>query len=131
MESKYPILKFKQTLYSKSALLKAAYNYVDKAYVHLDADDEYYYVELIFKDSAHNTIDQETLENEFTNEMLAQSIRHEVYLQTKNIRELLLARAMATSVIDENIEATDDSVERDFFSEDEILKDWFSQNDKA
>lgn len=65
------------------------------------------------------------------NEMLTQSVRHEVYLQTKNIRELLYARSLATSVIvdDENeIEDKQNRVHRDF-DEDEILKDWFDNND--
>lgn len=62
--------------------------------------------------------------------MLTQSVRHEVYQQTKNIRELLLARAMATSVIvDENL--VDDEVSDDVFTEDEILKDWFTANEEG
>ena len=32
---------------------------------------------------------------EFENEILAQSVRHEVYQNTKNIRELIMARALA------------------------------------
>ena len=32
-------LKFNKELYSKTALIKAAYNFTDKAYVHLDSDD--------------------------------------------------------------------------------------------
>ena len=61
--------------------------------------------------------------------MLAQSVRHEVYLQTKNIRELLLARAMATSIIvDDGIEENDLSEQT--FLENEILKDWFDNNEK-
>ena len=34
--------KFKKELYSKIALLKAAYSFTDKAYIHLDADDEFF-----------------------------------------------------------------------------------------
>lgn len=114
-------MKFRKDLYSKTALIKAAYNYTDKAYVHLDADNDYYFVTIEPKES-DNDID----ENEFINEMLAQSVRHEVYLQTKNIRELLLARAMATSVVADTIINEDPDLDR--FSEDEILKDWFSND---
>lgn len=31
-------LKYNKELYSKIALIKAAYNFTDRAYVHLDAD---------------------------------------------------------------------------------------------
>lgn len=37
-------MKFRRELYSKIALIKAAYNYTDIAYIHLDADESYYYV---------------------------------------------------------------------------------------
>lgn len=116
-------LKFNRELYSKIALMKAAYNFTDSAYIHLDADENYYYVSITPK---RNT----TLlnEHEFVNEMLAQSIRHEVYLQTKNIRELLVARAVSTSMLDADMEE-EDTLQTTPYSEDGILKDWFNKND--
>lgn len=117
--------KFNKSLYSKVGLLKAAYNYTDKAFIHLDADERFYYVDIEMKSSV-SPIE----EKEFQNEMLAQAVRHEIYLQTKNIRELMLARSMATSIVaetDERIETED----VDGFTEDEILKDWFEENDKT
>lgn len=118
-------MKFRKELYSKIALIKAAYNFSDRAYIHLDADGDYYYVTIEPKAG-----DDMVSEQEFKNEMLTQSVRHEVYQQTKNIRELLLARAMATSVIvDENM--VDDIQPDETFSEDDILKDWFSSNEKS
>lgn len=113
---------FNKELYSKTALLKACYNYTDRAYVHLDADKDHYYVDLIIKSDA-----SPISEFEFINEMLVQSIRHEVYLQTKNIRELMLARAMATTVIGDIEEGNEDDIPQNGFIEDEILKDWFSR----
>lgn len=117
-------MKFHKELYSKVALIKAAYNFTDDAYVHLDADDNYYYVAIEPKKK-----EKEIREEDFINEMLTQSVRHEVYQQTKNIRELMLARAMATSVIvDEDV--VDDIETDDIFSESEILKDWFVANEE-
>ena len=116
--------KYNRELYSKVALIKAAYNFTDRAYVHLDADEKYYYVSISAKNGK-----EEISDDEFENEILAQSARHEIYLQTKNIRELMLARAVATSVVapkDED-ESSDSEVEQEF-SEDEILKDWFDTN---
>lgn len=117
-------MKFHKELYSKIALIKAAYNFTDIAYVHLDADENYYYVSIEPKENS-----QTVSEQEFINEMLTQSIRHEVYQETKNIRELLLARAMATSVIvDENM--VDDEQQEDGFTENDILEDWFAANEE-
>jgi len=117
------MLKFNKELYSKIALIKAAYNFTDKAYVHLDADDQNYYVSLSAKE-------EPTLisEEEFLNEILTQSVRHEVYRQTKNIRELMLARAMASSVMfEEEFDSYEDYEESEKYAEDEILKDWFKE----
>lgn len=118
-------MKFKKELYPKVALIKAAYNFTDKSYIHLDADNDYFYVSMEPKEKCLRVS-----EEEFLNEMLAQSVRHEIYLQTKSIRELLLARAMATSVIvDENL--IDDIAEPcEEFSSEEIVKDWFATNEE-
>lgn len=122
MEERHDIMKFrfKRELYSKTALLKAAYSYTDKAYVHLDADEDYYYVNIEMKDKGNPVS-----EKEFTNEMLAQSVRHEIYLQTKNIRELMLARALATSVVTDLGVLQESGDVPDQYCENEILKDWF------
>lgn len=119
-------MKFAKELYSKTALIKAAYNYTDRAYVHLDCDDRYYYVDIVSKAGC-----DEVLEEDFINEMLAQSVRHEVYLQTKNIRELLMARAFATSLVTDKEVVTEDNRPEQKYSEDEILKDWFGDNDET
>ena len=117
-------MRFNRELYSKTALLKAAYNFTDIAYVHLDADRDYYSVTLTPK-AGEACVSQD----DFINEMLAQSVRHEIYLQTRNIRELMYARALATSVVDLP-EAEHPSSEEDF-REDEILKDWFSDHEET
>lgn len=117
-------MKFNKFLYSKVSLIKAAYNFTDVAYLHLDADDEYYYVSIEPKQG----FDKVT-EYEFVNEMLTQAVRHEIYQQTKSIRELMLARTLATSVIMEDesmhtIQITDQEPD-----ENSILKDWYAEND--
>ena len=114
------MIRFRKELYSRTALLKAAYHFTDTAYVHLDSDERYYYVTLTPKEKQAGVSEQE-----FTNELLAQSVRHEIYLQTKDLRELTLARAMASSLVVKK-EERDMAEEPDLFTEDEILKDWFS-----
>lgn len=74
-----------------------------------------------------------TLQNEFENELLNQSVRSLIYRKTHSIRELLLARAMSSSMITSddftrNIEMDQNS----HLQEDEksILQDWFEKNEK-
>lgn len=71
-------LKYNRELYSKTALIKATYNFTDRAYLHLDADEKYYYVS--FREKQEGT---EITSEDFENEILAQSARHEIYKQTK------------------------------------------------
>ncbi len=145
--------KYHSQLYSQTALIKAAYNFSDRAYIHLDFEDPYFLVEIEEK-----TSEEPIAFEEFENEMLAQNVRHEIYLQTKELREILTARAMATSVVmqsEDSVYAKDQSEDQidasllsetgpivessahsaadgcppqtgaAEFSEQEILKDWF------
>lgn len=115
-------LYYSKDLYSKIALLKAAYSFVDVAYIHLDFDEKNYIVEFIPKKETDINIQQE-----FDNEMLTQAIRDTVYKSTKNIRELLVARSLASTVI-HNSDFTEEG-SKDDFTESEIIKDWFEKNE--
>lgn len=115
-------LYYSKDLYSKMALLKAAYSFVDAAYIHLDSDDKNYIVEITEKKSSGTNF-----KAEFDNEMLTQAIRDTVYKSTKNIRELLVARSLASTVIN-NSDFPEES-SKDDFTESEILKDWFEKNE--
>ena len=115
-------LSFRKELYPKIVLLKAAYQFTDRAYLHLDADEEYYHVTIWPKDG-----NDAIAPSDFDNEMLAQSWRHEIYQQTRNIRELILSRAIGTAVMtDREMVDEDPDLPTDDFTEDEILKDWFA-----
>lgn len=133
------ILRYNKKIYSKEALLKSAYSFLDRAYIHLDCDETYYLVEMREKER----MEPVTLA-EFEDEMLAQSLRHEIYLQTKNLREILFARAMSTSLVvneEENCDTEREErkgrgfqnpvmnkpVNDQVFTEEEILEDWFKK----
>ena len=112
---------FSKSLYNKEALLKAAYSYTDRAYIHLDADDKYYIVEIMWKNENFSTgIELE----EFQNEILAQMIRQEVREKTKTIRELILARAFSSTMISETPSFQPESNTVDI---NDILRDWFEK----
>ena len=114
------MLSFAKEMYPKIALLKAAYFFSDRAYIHLDANDKYYLVNLSVKPGY-----SEISENEFVNEMLCQCVRHEVYEQTKSIRELLTARAMASTMIEQPGVSLQTPAPGLTYDEREILTDWF------
>ncbi len=111
------IFKYKTEIYPKSSLIKAAYHFTDNFYVHLDERDGYFIVTLEPKSNV------DISEKEFNNELLAQVTRYEIFEQTKELREISLARALASTVIEKRENISDD--DRTDVSEADILKNWF------
>lgn len=126
-------IKFSKELYPKFALIKTAYAFTNRAYVHLDTDGLYYVINWIPRGSQ-----DVVTEGEFMNEMLTQCARYEILKKTRNLRELLAARAIASTMLDmsemikEDIN-TDTGIDNEdhMSSEDEILRDWFEENENS
>ncbi len=120
------IIRFCREMYPKSALIKAAYQFTDIAYVFLDSDDTHYIVDIIYKDDKGDG----KLENDFKNELLIQCARQVVFQQTKEIRELIMARAFASTVVysEEETSIPEDTAVGE--SLDSILTDWFDKYEK-
>lgn len=117
---------YKKELYPKTALIKAAYHFTDVAYLHLDCDDKNFIVDIEPKAGC------ELEERDFENEILAQLARYEIFRQTKEIREISLARAMASSVV--NVEVEEESYaesDEEDVPADSILKDWFDTHEQT
>ena len=119
---------YDKEFYSKEALLKAAYHFTDKAYVYLGVDGENYFVDFTAKDNV--PFDRSKLENEFKNEILAQVIHQAVSRQTMVLRELLVARALSSTMVDEDASLDMDEspmTEEAMEKLDSIAKDWFDE----
>lgn len=110
-------IRYKKDLYTKNVLFKTCYKFTDKAYVHLDADAIDYIVSI----SAKDPMDLTDYEQEFSNQMIEETNREIVIAQTQNIRQILFARSMASTVLyDEEIADIDTNVE-----DKSAMKDWF------
>lgn len=112
------VKKYSRELYEKEVILKAAYAFTDCAFIHLDVNTKDYLVSM----TAKNDEPEEQLLKEFENELIAQETRRLVAEKTKNIREIIVARALSSTII--NMEENDDE-EEDSFNADEILTDWY------
>lgn len=124
-------IQYSKEFYSKEALLKAAYHFTDKAYVYLGVDGNSFFVDFAAKDGAEFNIDK--LENEFKNELLAQVIHQTVSKETTTLRELLVARALSSTMVDEsttsNVNTDNGPMSVAAQNElDAIAKDWFDEN---
>lgn len=117
---------FNKQLYSNEALIKTAYRFIDDFYIHLDAEEENYIVLIERKNNNIKVISLD-IKNEFENELILQETRRIVAESTQSIREMVFARAMASTIITEPIEELD-NFEED--AEEEILINWFDRYDK-
>lgn len=72
---------YAKEFYSKEVILKAAYAFTDRLYIHLDADETHYKVQLISKSEEDKN--EEELYAEFENELIAQETRRMIAEQTK------------------------------------------------
>ena len=120
------ILKFNCTLYPKEAIMKAAYHFIDRCYVHVDICDGDYVVNMIPKKGCR--IDD--VSGEFENELLAQAVRYYVYQQTHTIREILMARAMSSTISGGYYESDSEELPEKVDDLESILMDWFEKNEK-
>ena len=119
---------YAKELYSKEVILKAAYAFTDRLYIHLDADATYYKVRLISKEENKN---EKKLYAEFENELIAQETRRVIAEQTKNIREMIIARALSSTIVNYVEEANIDLLKNeDAYAAEEILQDWFDVYEK-
>ncbi len=110
-------IRYKKELYSKKVLFQACYRLTDYAYIHLDCDGLDYIVSIRAKDS-NDVRDFAAL---FSNQIIEESAREEIQCQTNNIRQILFARSMASSVIfDEENDEEDVCVD-----DKSAMKDWF------
>lgn len=111
-------------LHSRYALLKAAYHFTDEYYVLLDQDESSYYIDISAKDG--NT--PEDIEGVFANELIAQSTREAILEKTSSLRELILARAFASTIIDDKISVdTSEADNSDGKIDKSLFKDWYEE----
>lgn len=106
--------------------MKAAYHFIDRCYIHVDTCDEEYVIDITSKDDSN----ADTVAFEFENELLAQTVRYQVYLQTHTIREILMARAMSSTITGSNTKLENEQLPDSIENLDSILTDWFEKNEK-
>ena len=116
-----------KSIYSKQVLLKTAYSFSDRVYLHLSQDNNSWIIQ--WTDMPDQTIKP----NMFENEMILQQLREELLEKTKDVRTLLLSRAFASSALE--IEQTDTEtpintdenmlIEEDDVVAEDVLRGWF------
>lgn len=117
-------------VYEKTALIKAAYAFIHKFYIHLELNDRGNYLVRFTPKTEEGT---ENVAERFENELLAQVVRQHVYRETKALREIMVARAMASSMIvddDQSDETLTEAEGNEKYNLKEILTDWFEHGNE-
>lgn len=117
------VKKYAKELYAKEVIMKAAYMFTDYAFIHLDVDTDNYLVSM--KSKAKES--EEILLNRFENELIVQQARYMVTRDTKNIREMIVARALSSTIV--NLVKEPETLENKYNAND-ILTDWYDTDEK-
>lgn len=89
------MIRAAKDLYSRDVLLKTAYTFTDRVYLHLAQDEKDWIVS--WKPREGQDLDP----GEFENELIAQSLREGLIEETSDLRRIILVRAFASTVMDD------------------------------
>lgn len=131
-EQNYIELYLNEKIYNLSIIKKALHNFIDDGYFILNyADADTIIAKILLKE---HTTNKELFVKELYNELFNESIRFDVMKQTKNIRELILGRALYSTCIDteknENEEKNEMQTDDNNYNINNIAVNWFEENNK-
>ena len=116
-------------VYPLITIKKAIANYMEIAYISLKKENSSIIIKI---QSKNKNEDLDYIVGEFYNELLRESLRYEILIETKNLRELIFARALYTTCVDTNdhMEEIDDEskFKGEEFDLNEIAVNWFDTN---
>lgn len=137
IQDKFAEIKLDKDVYPLMAIKKAVSNFFDDVYVKIEDDNKNFIINFKLQDKQG---DLEEVIDEFYNECLRESLRYEISVETKNLRELIVGRALYTTCIeldekkdnqkqiDEPIYEEDDNTE---YSLEDIAVNWFKKYENS
>jgi His-Xaa-Ser system protein HxsD len=119
-------------VYPLEAATKAAYMFLDRSYMFLFHDDEGT-LRVRLKPKPDHAGQAADLADEFLNELLNQSVRHQIVTKTRNLRELIMGRALYSQCLEIGTAAEESGGEGQPITADPlgIGRDWFEKNESG
>ena len=122
------IISIDKKLFSMEVLLKTAYSFTDRVYIHLSQDEHHWIINWESKTGLSITA------QEFENELIQQQTRLILEKKTAEIRKIIIARALASTIVDTSDSSgfeyeTYDST--DTVESEDILKGWHEVYDQV
>lgn len=113
-------------IYKKESVMQVTYMFIDNYYTYLDYENtDSRYIKVVLEPKKGIKVDLEESAGKFLNELLNQSLRTSIVEKTKSVRELVLARALFTSYLDESQQTDLEEDTQEEYSINSIAKDWF------
>lgn len=132
LDEDYAVIEISSNCYPIVTVQKSISNFIDLIYVKIEVNDESIILKLKLKNKEDNLNE---IIGEFYNEMLRESLRYNISKETKNLRELIVGRALYSTCIEaettHNYQEADKNIEQEFqedFSLEEIATNWFDNN---
>lgn len=111
-------------VYPLKAIYRAAYLFTDKYHIGLDQTEETYIIKFSGKEK---TCDYDDV-GAFQNELLNQNLKLALSNDTREIRELIVTRALYSSFLpEENEEVSISDTSEQEYDLDEIAKAWYEE----
>ena len=111
-------------VYPLKAIYRAAYLFTDKYYIGLDQTEETYIIKFSGKEK---TCDYDDV-GAFQNELLNQNLKLALSNDTREIREVIVTRALYSSFLpEENEEVSISETSEQEYDLDEIAKAWYEE----
>ena len=122
----YAEILLSKDIYPLVSVKKALANFMEETYIKINSNKDEIVVQIVLQE---NKEDLEKIIGEFYNELLRVSLRYNIAIETKNLRELIVGRALYTTCIDleENQEEKNNDKEEEEYSLDEIAVNWFDK----
>ena len=120
-------------VYPLVAVKKALSNFLWQIYTKLHISKENIIIEIVLHEDKE---DLEKIIGEFYNECLREYLRYSIAMETKNLRELIVGRALYTTCIEieedekANEKKLDENISNNQYKLDEIAVNWFDKYNK-
>lgn len=123
----YAEILLAKDIYPLVCIKKALTNFMEETYIKINSKDNQIIVQIVLKKSKENL---EKIIGEFYNTLLRESLRYEIAIETKNLRELIVGRALYTTCInleEKEQEEKNDNIHNEEYTLDEIAVNWFDK----
>lgn len=117
-------IKYNKELYCKESIFKTMFHFSEEIYFHIDLIDNYFCIE--YEEKGTNIDFNKQV---FETELIQQETRLLIRSKTKETRQLLLAQAFSSTILNNSNESMF-SNKADIGEESTIIKNWFEDNNE-